>query len=184
MYTLPQSSIYLFGTTEHEAKSCHDYLFIWYTLSKWLHTLKPASIMHLKHTYSSSCNDFLILQYEIKKIENPTCVLPKIRVQMCPSLTFWVQLANFVILKIWYHLKELCLKIKVSNKEYKYSYHLCQNYYFEIIPEAPQHCTCQISGWYMFINTFVISFQIFLLTLSEILGPIEEMKSFRKMTSK
>jgi len=81
-----------------------------------------------------------------KDLENPTCVIAKIRVQMCPSLTFWVQLANFAILKIWCHLKELCLKIKVSNKEYKYSYHLCKNYYFEIIPEAPQHCTCQISG--------------------------------------
>jgi len=73
-----------------------------------------------------------------KDLENQTCVLAKIRVQMCPSLTFWVQLTNFAILKILYQLK-----IKVSNKEYKYSYHLCQNYYFEIIPEAPQHCTCQ-----------------------------------------
>ena len=36
---------------------------------------------------------------------------------MCLNLTFCVQLANFVILRMWYHFKELCLKITVSNKE-------------------------------------------------------------------
>ena len=34
---------------------------------------------------------------------------------MCLSLTFWVQLTNFAILRIWYHSKGLCLKITVLN---------------------------------------------------------------------
>jgi len=35
---------------------------------------------------------------------------------MCPSLTFWVQLTILVILRIWYHLKKLRLKISVSKQ--------------------------------------------------------------------
>ena len=34
---------------------------------------------------------------------------------MCPSLTFWIQLTILAILKIWYHLKGLCLQITVLN---------------------------------------------------------------------
>jgi len=32
---------------------------------------------------------------------------------MCPSVTFWVQLNILAILRIWYHLKGLCLQITV-----------------------------------------------------------------------
>ena len=37
-----------------------------------------------------------------------------------------------MILRIWYHLKRLCLKITVSNSEKKYSCYLCQYQNFEI----------------------------------------------------
>ena len=51
---------------------------------------------------------------------------------MCPSLTFWVQLLILAILRIWYQLKGLCLKITILNTERKYSYYLCQYHHFEV----------------------------------------------------
>ena len=37
--------------------------------------------------------------------------------KMFHSLTFWVQMIIYVILRIWYHSKGNCLKIKVINIE-------------------------------------------------------------------
>ena len=51
---------------------------------------------------------------------------------MCPSLTFWVQMAIWAILRIGYRLKGNCLKIAVINIESKYSYYLCQYHHFKI----------------------------------------------------
>jgi len=51
---------------------------------------------------------------------------------MCPSLTFWVQFLILAILRIWYRLKGLCLKITILNTGRKYSYFLCQYHYFEV----------------------------------------------------
>jgi len=44
---------------------------------------------------------------------------------MCPSLTFWVQLLILAILRIWYRLKGLSLKITLLNTERNYYYYLC-----------------------------------------------------------
>ena len=51
---------------------------------------------------------------------------------MCPSLTFWVQMAIKAILRIWYRLKGNCLNIPVINIDQKYSYLLCQYHHYEI----------------------------------------------------
>jgi len=51
---------------------------------------------------------------------------------MCPSLTFWVQFLILAILRIWYRLKGLCLKISFLKTEQKYSYYLCQYHHFEV----------------------------------------------------
>jgi len=51
---------------------------------------------------------------------------------ICPSLTFWVQLTILEILRIYYHLKGLCLKITVLNTEHKYRHYLCQYHHIEI----------------------------------------------------
>jgi len=50
---------------------------------------------------------------------------------MCPSLTFRVQLTILAILRIWYRLKGLCLMITVSNTEEIYSCYLCQYHHIE-----------------------------------------------------
>ena len=55
-----------------------------------------------------------------------------IYIYMCPSLTFWVQLLILAILRIWYQLKGLCLKITILNTERKYFYYLCQYHHFEV----------------------------------------------------
>ena len=51
---------------------------------------------------------------------------------MCPSLTFCVQLLFLAILRIWYRLKWLGLKISILKTERKYSYYLCQYHHFEV----------------------------------------------------
>jgi len=45
---------------------------------------------------------------------------------MCPSLTFRVQWTILAILRIWYCLKGLFLKSKITNTE------LCQYHHFEV----------------------------------------------------
>ena len=51
---------------------------------------------------------------------------------MCPSLTFWVQLTILAILRIWYHLKALCLQITVLNIIRRYFYFSCIYHRFEM----------------------------------------------------
>ena len=53
-------------------------------------------------------------------------------IYLCPSLTFWVQLLILAILRIWYRLKGLCLKISILKTKRKYSYYLCQYHHFEV----------------------------------------------------
>ena len=43
---------------------------------------------------------------------------------MCLSLTFWVQLLILAILRIWYRLKGLSLKISILKTVQKYSYYV------------------------------------------------------------
>jgi len=81
---------------------------------------------------------FLLIELELTRNSGPYDVKSIVRIiyitaqNMCPSLTFWVQLTILAILRIWYHLKQLCLKISVSKTEYKYSYYLCQYHHIEM----------------------------------------------------
>jgi len=66
------------------------------------------------HNNMSNCEaKHFVVSYEIKmNLEG--------FIYMCPSLTFWVQLTILAILRIWYRLKALCLKITVSKTGRKY----------------------------------------------------------------
>ena len=66
------------------------------------------------------------------KHHNYALLHSQIFLYMCPSLTFWVKLTILAILRIWYCLKALCLKIRVSKTGRKYSYYLCQYNHFEV----------------------------------------------------
>jgi len=78
----------------------------------------------MTNVQSYDCIYLKLLQLPKKKYHD--------KINLCPSLTFWVQLLILAILRIWYRLKGLCLKNSILKTERKYSFYLCQYHHFEV----------------------------------------------------